>query len=78
MSATEVQALLERLVAQFASPYDFLRELVQNSMDAGSDRVEVILDGDETGIIAVLSELDCTFSWDMTGSKADYGPAGRA
>jgi uncharacterized protein (DUF2384 family) len=36
--------------------------------------LEVILAGDEAGIIAVLSELDCTFSWDMTGSKADYGP----
>lgn len=43
MSAAEVDALLERLVAQFESPYDFLRELVQNAMDAGSDRVEVIL-----------------------------------
>ncbi|PRP95473.1 Chaperone protein HtpG [Enhygromyxa salina] len=43
MSA-EVDALLERLVAQFESPYDFLRELVQNAMDAGSDRVEVTLE----------------------------------
>jgi uncharacterized protein (DUF2384 family) len=34
--------------------------------------LDVILAGDEAGIIAVLSELDCTFSWDMTGSKADY------
>lgn len=39
----EPQALLERLVGQFASPYDFLRELVQNAMDAGSDLVEVEL-----------------------------------
>jgi hypothetical protein len=44
MSAAEVDALLERLVAQFESPYDFLRELVQNAMDAGSDRVEVTLE----------------------------------
>jgi uncharacterized protein (DUF2384 family) len=36
--------------------------------------LDVILAGDEAGIIAVLSELDCTFSWDMTGSKADYRP----
>ena len=36
--------------------------------------LEVILAGDEAGIISVLSELDCTFSWDMTGSKADYRP----
>ena len=44
MSTGEVQALLERLVAQFAGPYDFLRELVQNAMDAGSDRAEVVLE----------------------------------
>lgn len=41
--STDTHALLERLVGQFASPYDFLRELVQNAMDAGSDLVEVEL-----------------------------------
>lgn len=62
MSATEVDALLERLVAQFESPYDFLRELVQNAMDAGSDRVEVTLetspvdDGDE--VVFELTVMD--------------------
>lgn len=40
---SEVDALLDRLVAQFAEPYDFLRELVQNALDAGSDRAEVAL-----------------------------------
>jgi hypothetical protein len=40
---SEVDELLARLVAQFASPYDFLRELVQNAIDAGSDTVEVVL-----------------------------------
>ncbi len=44
MSRREVDALLERLVAQFESPYDFLRELVQNAIDAGSDRVEIALE----------------------------------
>lgn len=34
---------LENLVNQFARPLDFLRELVQNSIDAGSPRVEVWL-----------------------------------
>jgi len=47
LSAGEVDALLERLVSQFAGPYDFLRELVQNSLDAGSDRAEVILETHE-------------------------------
>lgn len=44
MSGAEVAALLDRLVAQFEGPYDFLRELVQNALDAGSDRAEVALD----------------------------------
>lgn len=30
----------------------------------------IMLEGGESGLIAVLSELDCTFSWDLTGSKA--------
>lgn len=34
---------LENLVNQFARPLDFLRELVQNSIDAGSPRVEIWL-----------------------------------
>jgi len=44
VSTGEVQALLDRLVSQFAGPYDFLRELVQNALDAGSDRAEVALE----------------------------------
>jgi hypothetical protein len=64
MSAAEVDALLERLVAQFESPYDFLRELVQNAMDAGSDRVEVTLEshplrgGEADELIFELTVLD--------------------
>ena len=61
MSAAEVDALLERLVAQFESPYDFLRELVQNAMDAGSDRVEVSLEThviDADDVIFELTVLD--------------------
>ncbi|NVB37102.1 methyltransferase domain-containing protein [Pseudenhygromyxa sp. WMMC2535] len=53
MSAAEVDALLERLVAQFESPYDFLRELVQNAMDAGSDRVEVTLEAHPLAALGV-------------------------
>ena len=32
----------------------------------------VILGHGESGMVAVLSELDCTFSWDLTGSQSDY------
>lgn len=63
MSAAEVDALLERLVAQFESPYDFLRELVQNAMDAGSDRVEVGLEthpipGEADSVVFELTIMD--------------------
>lgn len=30
--------------------------------------LSMILDGGEEGLMAVLAEVDCTFSWDMTGS----------
>lgn len=30
----------------------------------------ILLDDGEPGLVSVLSELDCTFSWDMTGSQA--------
>jgi hypothetical protein len=30
--------------------------------------LSIILNDGESGLIAVLSELDCTFSWDLTGS----------
>ena len=36
--------------------------------------LSIILNDGESGLIAVLSELDCTFSWDLTGSKpVTYG-----
>jgi hypothetical protein len=61
--AADVDALLARLVAQFESPYDFLRELVQNAMDAGSDRVEVSLEshpiaGTNDEVVFELTVLD--------------------
>ena len=29
----------------------------------------MMVDGGESGLIAVLAEVDCTFAWDRTGSK---------
>lgn len=42
---------VENLVTQFSSSYDFYRELVQNSIDAGSAAIDIWLDfiPDETG-----------------------------
>lgn len=37
--------------------------------------LSIILRDGESGLIAVLSELDCTFSWDLTGSQpSGYQP----
>jgi hypothetical protein len=38
---------LEQLVHQFARPMDFIRELVQNSIDAGTPRIEIWVDWSE-------------------------------
>lgn len=71
-ASADVAALLERLVAQFASPYDFLRELVQNAMDAGSDRVEVTLEshpvagGSDDELIFELTVADTGRGMDET------------
>ncbi len=32
----------------------------------------LMVEGGESGLIRVLSHLDCTFAWDCTGSKAKY------
>jgi hypothetical protein len=34
--------------------------------------VAVMVEDGESGLISVLSHLDCTFAWDLTGSRADY------
>lgn len=36
--------------------------------------LSIILRDGESGLIAVLSELDCTFSWDLTGSQPTGQP----
>lgn len=50
---------LDNLVHQFARPLDFLRELVQNSIDAGTPRIEVRVDfvpptaGEALGVLQI-------------------------
>lgn len=34
--------------------------------------VAVMIEDGESGLISVLSHLDCTFAWDLTGSKTEY------
>jgi hypothetical protein len=57
VSDVAIDEVLAGLVAQFASPHDFLRELVQNAMDAGSDRVDVALHTHDAGD-GVVYELE--------------------
>jgi hypothetical protein len=35
----------------------------------------VMLEEGERGLVLVLAHLDCTFAWDITGSKTDYDQA---
>jgi hypothetical protein len=43
-AASSVQGLVRELVHQFTDPLDFYRELIQNSIDAESNRISVTLD----------------------------------
>ncbi len=45
--ANDVRAVLEDLIGQFSDPHAFFRELIQNSIDAGSGEVEISFDFDE-------------------------------
>lgn len=44
--AYDVKAVLEDLIGQFSDPHAFFRELIQNSIDAGSGEVEISFDFD--------------------------------
>ncbi len=57
-SASEVSNALEMLIGQFTQPLAFLRELVQNSLDAGSNRVDVEVRYDEGQQSAVVVVAD--------------------
>jgi hypothetical protein len=46
------------------------RWLRQNHRRLGRPPLAVLMDGGEDALVAVLAELDCTFSWDQSGSKA--------
>lgn len=57
-STSLAQQALSNLVKQFARPLDFLRELVQNSIDAGTPRIEISVDyehpnPDEDGVLII-------------------------
>jgi hypothetical protein len=37
--------------------------------------IAVMTEDGESGMIRVLSHLDCTFAWDLTGSRSEYRDA---
>ncbi|PRP92786.1 heat shock protein 90 [Enhygromyxa salina] len=59
--ASEVGDALETLVHQFSDPWSFLRELIQNAIDAGSPEIDLRIDheppddpnGDDPGLMIV-------------------------
>ena len=44
VAASSIQSLVRDLVDQFDRPLDFYRELIQNAIDAGSNRIDVTLE----------------------------------
>ena len=46
------------------------RWLRQNHRRFGKAPLSILFEGGEDGLVAVLAELDCTFGWDQSGSKA--------
>ncbi|MBL9102828.1 MAG: ATP-binding protein [Myxococcales bacterium] len=55
---TSVGAALEGLVHQFADPWAFLRELVQNAIDAGSPEIDVSVEHDAARGTMVITVAD--------------------
>lgn len=40
--------------------------------------IAVMVEDGESGLISVLSHLDCTFAWDLTGSQTEYSSGAQA
>jgi molecular chaperone HtpG len=55
---TSVGDALESIVHQFADPWAFLRELVQNAIDAGSEQIDVRIDHDAAREAMVIEVVD--------------------
>ncbi len=55
---TSCDDALERLISQFAQPLAFLRELIQNSMDASTEVVEIEVSYDRTAACCVVEVSD--------------------
>lgn len=58
MSEIPIESAIEDVIRQFADPLAFFRELIQNSIDAGSGEVEIDLRHDPETDEVVISVLD--------------------
>ncbi|MEZ4382279.1 MAG: ATP-binding protein [Nannocystaceae bacterium] len=54
----ELGDALDALVGQFADPWSFLRELIQNAIDAGSLEIDVFLDHDPAQGMTTIEVVD--------------------
>src|SRR5688572_947617 len=52
--------IVDEMVRQFADPYAYLRELVQNGIDAGATRLEVRIERDVDGTVHTSVDDDGT------------------
>lgn len=56
-AVSSVPGLVRDLVSQFDRPLDFYRELIQNAIDASTNRIDVVLSHDgERGLIRVMDD----------------------
>ena len=55
-AASSVPSIVKDLVDQFDRPLDFLRELIQNSIDAASNRIDVSIDYDGSQVIVHVED----------------------
>ena len=55
-AVSDAAGIVRDLVHQFDDPLHFLRELVQNSIDAGSNRIDVVLEFPD-GEVVLLTRL---------------------
>lgn len=54
----ELGDALEALVGQFADPWSFLREMIQNSIDAGSLEIEICVEHDVAESVMTIEIID--------------------
>jgi hypothetical protein len=73
-NAASVREALDELVKQFADPFAFLRELVQNAIDAGSAEIDVVVEytagDDDAGVTTIrVDDYGCGMTREIIEAK---------